>query len=264
MEWYDPSSGSWSMGKHPTNIPPTDFRGLTKVIFRAPRQLSPETDKDIISQLTSAGINYDYNTTKKAYPLMLEGYVKDPPTDKGFVLLGRPNEGDTIYQEANDWYYAPKIASAFSCYMGYANHPKAGYTNYQRDGNEPRGSPKAGRINVQGGKIVLSDVEKMARMNYPELMYAFYPTDGFKTGGRIYAIGRGLSTSTTSALSTQQNLNPLDVPLTRQSNPDGSAIGTQSACRIKPKQLILSTDLEDDRAAIGEEALQAAWKEKVR
>ena len=94
------------MGKHLTNIPPTDFRGLTKVIFRAPRQLSPETDKDIISQLTSAGINYDYNTTKKAYPLMLEGYVKDPPTDKGFVLLGRPNEGDTIYQEANDWYYA--------------------------------------------------------------------------------------------------------------------------------------------------------------
>jgi hypothetical protein len=50
MEWYDPSSGSWSMGRSPTNIPQTDSRGFTKVIFRAPRQLSPETDKDIIAE----------------------------------------------------------------------------------------------------------------------------------------------------------------------------------------------------------------------
>ena len=60
----------------------------------------------------------------------------------------------------------------------------------------------------------------------------------------------------------QQKSQSTRCTIIRQSNPDGSAIGTQSACRIKPKQLILSTDLEDDRAAIGEEALQAAWKEK--
>lgn len=262
MEWYNPSSGNWSMSRTPTYIPKTDSRGFTKVIFRAPRQLSPETDKDIIAQLTAAGINYDYNITKQAYPMLLKGYIKDPPAEKAYALLGRPNETDTVYQEGNDWYFAPKVYTRLSAFMEYGIHPKAGYTNNQRDGNESRGTPKAGRVRIVGGKVELSDAEKMARMNYPELMYAFYPLDGFKTGGRIYAIGRGLSTSTTAAMSTTQNLDPLQVYPNRQSNPDGSGIGTKEASRIKPKQLILSTDLGDDRAAIGEEALQAAWKQK--
>ena len=261
VEWYDTSSGTWSVpSRSPSHIPTTNVQGFTKLIFRIPRQLSPESDKDIIAQLKDAGINYDYNSTKKCFPVSI--YTKNAPTAKAYGLVGRPNDTDTFYEENGEWYYAPKTYLRLQLYIEYANHPKAGYTNYQRDGNEPRGNPKAGKVRVIGAKVPFSDVEKMARMNYPELMYAFYPSTGFTTGGRIYAIGRGLSTSSVACISTTRDKNPLKVYRTQVTNPDGSQIGTTEAARIAPKQLILSTDLLDTANTTGEELLQQHWQEK--
>lgn len=262
VEWYDTSSGSWSTpSAHPPHIAMTNVHGFTKLIFRIPRQLSPETDKDIIAQLSAAGINYDYNTTKKCFPTSVKS-LSNAPTTKAYGLLGRPNETDTFYEENGEWYYAPKTSLRLQLYFEYANHPKAGYTNNQRDGNETRGNPKPGKVPVVGASIAFSDVEKMARMNYPELMYAFYPSTGFVTGGRVYAIGRGLSTSAVACISTTRDKNPLNVYRTQVTNPDGSQIGTTEAARIAPKQLILSTDLLDTVNSVGEEKLQEHWQEK--
>jgi hypothetical protein len=261
VEWYDTSRGTWSSpSAHPPHIPMTNIQGFTKLIFRIPRQLSPETDKDIIEQLSSAGISYDYNTTKKCFPVST--WTKDAPTSKAYGLVGRPNDSETFYQENGEWYFAPKISLRLQLFFEYANHPKAGYTNHQRDGNEPRGNPKPGKVPVIGTNVAFSDVEKMARMNYPELMYAFYPSTGFVTNGRIYAIGRGLSTSTTTCISTTRDKDPSVVYPTQVTNPDGSQIGTTEAARIAPKQLILSTDLLDTVNSVGEEKLQQHWQEK--
>ena len=264
MEWYNSTSGTWTPpSSHPTNIPRTNEKGFTKIIFRAPRQLSPETDKDIIDQLTAAGINYDYNSTKKAYPVHLKDW-ENPPAVDAYALVGRPNQADTFYQEGQDWYWAPKNKLYLEMYFKYGNHPKAGWTMKQKDGTGEgnRGDPMEGYTLCYGGRMYVGDVEKMARTNYPELMYAFYPSNGFKTGGKIYAIGRGLGTNLTSCISTSSNTNPINVYPVKESNPDGSKIGTQEACQLRPSKLILSTDLEDGRAAYGEEQLQAAWKEK--
>lgn len=260
MEWYNPSTGNWSMSHHPTHIPMTNEHGFTKVIFRVVRQLSPETDKDIIDQLSAAGINYNYESTKKAIPAVVRDELKNPPTDRAYILLGRPSDSDTIYQEGQDWYYAPKTKITLHCYFEYENHPKAGYTSSQS--GSTKGDPKSGKVRIYGGNISVADVEKMARMNNPELLNAFYPNSGLVTGGKVYAIGRGLSTKTVTCLSTSQNLNPLTVPTIQVSNADGSQIGTTPAARIRPKQLILSTDLLDTSNTAGEAELQRHWQEK--
>ena len=102
----------------------------------------------------------------------------------------------------------------------------------------------AGWAHVIGADTLVGDVEKFARMNYPELYTAFWPWDGFKTGSRVYAIGRGMSTSTTLVIAKcQQAHNPSDPSVSKGSAEEN--IATKSACRISPKYLINSTEIED-------------------
>ena len=280
LEWYDPSSGSWSAPQaFPNHIPTTNSKGFTKVIFRVPRQLNPETDKDIITQLQAAGVDYAYDRTKKIIPT----YIKDLNQQSGepvtfgarsytpaHVLLGRPNKFDTLYQEddTGDWFLAPSFKTNLDCFLLYPIHPKAGYTNPQRDSyNGGRGTGvlgrdtnNKGRVRIAAGEIKVSDVEKFARMNFPELYTAFWPYDGFKTGGRVYAIGRGMSTSITATIDVSKAKDPISTPANEENVEDN--IGTKASSRIKPKYLINSTEIEDGIMSTGEVQIKKHWKDQ--
>ena len=280
LEWYDPSSGSWSAPQaFPNHIPTTNSKGFTKVIFRVPRQLNPETDKDIITQLQAAGVDYAYDRTKKIIPT----YIKDLNQQSGepvtfgarsytpaHVLLGRPNKFDTLYQEddTGDWFLAPSFKTNLDCFLLYPIHPKAGYTNPQRDSyNGGRGTGvlgrdtnNKGRVRIAAGEIKVSDVEKFARMNFPELYTAFWPYDGFKTGGRVYAIGRGMSTSITATIDVSKAKDPINTPANEENVEDN--IGTKASSRIKPKYLINSTEIEDGIMSTGEVQIKKHWKDQ--
>ena len=71
-------------------------------------------------------------------------------------------------------------------FFGYGNHRYAGVA-----GNDG-GGPKPGWADSHLSFDV-ADPDKMARGNNPELLNAFYPAGGFKTGGVVVAIARGMS-----------------------------------------------------------------------
>ena len=258
VEWYNEAYGTWSSPQiSPSSIPITNAMGLTKVIFRFPRQLDSSTDRDILSELTELGVNYDYASTKKCYPY----YQSTAQGAKlSYAVLGRPNNtgNNLVYEEMGDTYVVPKLAMSFDLLFKYGKHPKAGRsTSFDHDG-----SPKPGHIKATGQAIPVSDSEKFARMNTPEIFSAFYPVGGFTTGGIVAGIGRGFALNGTYAISDKSSTDPFYVPLNADPYPTGEKIGTKDSSRIGMTGLILSSDLDDGRMAVTEEKLQALWKAK--
>ena len=256
VEWYNESNGSWSAPtRAPPSIPQTDENGFTKVIFRVPRQLSKTTDKDILAELSNLGVDYSYETNKQNIPTLV-GETND--LKPAYSVLGRPLP-DTVsmdYLEQGITYSAVN-KSPLGVYFQYGSHPYAG-----KAGNE-NGGPKPGHTPLEIPTMKFSDAEKMARMNNPELLNAFYPVGGFKTGGVVIAIGRGMSLNGKFVM-TNSGTSIVDNVHVNHTNPatDGSRIGNKAADILKPSGIILSTDLDDDRMVTGEEAVLAAWKAK--
>lgn len=262
IEWYNEAYGSWSSPQvSPDSVPITNSMGLTKVIFRFPRQLDSVTDRDILKELTELGVNYDYATTKKCYPLPLpadSNYNSD--IKKAYGVLGRPNPiapKNLVYDEMGDTFVVPPKSQRFKLMLKYGKHPRAGRYSDNHDG-----SPKAGHIESSGEGINVADAEKFARLNTPEIFSAFYPVGGFTTGGIVAGIGRGFSLNGLYAISTKSATNPLYVSRNTDPYPTGEKIGTKDSSRIGMTALILSSDLDDGRMAVTEEKLQALWKAK--
>ena len=256
VEWYNESNGSWSSPtRAPPSIPMTNENGLTKVIFRLPRQLSKVTDKDMLAELTTLGVDYSYEANKHNIPSL--NNLKETPSDS-FTLIGRPLPDDSELEFTEDGINYKAVSKAtLKAWFSYGTHPYAG-----RAGNE-NGGPKPGHCPVNTNSLKFSDPEKMARMNNPELLNAFYPVGGFKTGGVIIAIGRGMGMRSHFVMKNTGS-GSTDGYYVNNTNPatDGSRIGNYDGDVLKPAGIILSTDLEDDRIAIGEEAVLAAWKAK--
>jgi hypothetical protein len=254
VEWFN--NGTWSAPSiTPPSIPATNQSGFTKVIFRFPRQLSPSSDKDILAELDSMGVDYRYETTKQYYPCPI--YENNLVKKIGYGIYGRPlDTNSTAEYEEDGVTYLAQRKLRFDLYFGYGTHERAGAAGAEA------GGPKPGSVPAYGYLINIADPDKMARMNLPELYNAFYPVGGFKTGGIVVAIGKSMSLTAASAISNSSTTDPTKVYPNRQENPDGSLIGTEAASRLKPKGLILSTDLEDGRLAGTEEQVQAVWKAK--
>ena len=259
VEWYDEVSGIWSSPqKSPGSIPATNSMGLTKVIFRFPRQLDSSTDRDILSELTDLGVNYDYASTKQCFPYRLN--TGTGSSKIAYAILGRPNTSNSviIYEEMGNTYVIPKLSMGFDLMFKYGKHPKAGrVSSFDHDG-----SPKPGHVRATIQPIGVSDSEKFARMNTPEIFSAFYPAGGFTTGGIVAGIGRGFSLNGNYAISTGANTDPYKVARSADPYPTGEKIGTKDSSRIGMTGLILSSDLADGRMAVTEEKLQALWKAK--
>ena len=268
VEWYDEVTNTWSSPQvAPNSIPMTNEMGLTKIIFRFPRQLDEVTDKDILTELTTLGVDYSYAATKKNYPYKLNVGTE---IKKAYTVLGRPNpnKDSLTYEENGDTYVVTKVVTSFGLYFKYGKHPKAGRLTprivndelYQHDG-----APKDGHVQALGvNELAVADAEKFARLNTPEIISAFYPAGGFTTGGIVAGIGRGFTLGGRYALSTRPN-EPLwgrDEGVNKESYPTGEKIGTKAMSRIYMTGLIQSTDLVDDRMAVTEEKLQALWKAK--
>lgn len=265
VEWYDEVSGTWSQPRtNPMSVPETTEKGFTRLIFRIPRQLSTTTDKDILKQLAGKGVDYSYETTKKyfphpKYPIGQNG-KKDYTTAAGvgYAIPSRPVEEKSMleFEEDGDIYYGlRKLRLNF--YFGYGKHRYAGVAG--DDGGGPKSGHAMSRISLR-----VADPDKMARVNNPELLNAFYPAGGFKTGGVVIAIARGMSLTSKYAIRLDNNAKGPDGLYENQldNTGDGSNIGTKEAALIKPTGIILSTDLGDDRQAPAEEVVLAAWKAK--
>jgi len=271
--WYDEVTNTWSSPQvAPNSIPMTNEMGLTKIIFRFPRQLDEVTDKDILTELTTLGVDYSYAATKKNYPYKLNVGTE---IKKAYTVLGRPNpnKDSLTYEENGDTYVVPKVTASFGLYFKYGKHPKAGRLTprtIEDASGVPRlfehdGAPKDGHVYALGvNELPVADAEKFARLNTPEIISAFYPAGGFTTGGIVAGIGRGFTLGGRYALSTRPN-EPLwgrDEGVNKESYPTGEKIGTKAMSRIYMTGLIQSTDLVDDRMAVTEEKLQALWKAK--
>lgn len=255
VEWYNESNGTWSSpSRSPQFIPKTNKDGFTKVICRIPRQLSKATDKDMIAELEALGVDYSYETNKQNVP----GITATDPPRQCFNIIGRPVEkGQTVLYTEDAIQYQALSKEPFNLILGYGTHPYAG-----KAGND-NGGPKPGCVWGNHTNFKVSDPEKMARMNNPEILNAFYPVGGFKTGGVVIAIGRGMHLQAKYVMKDTTS-GSTDNIYRNTTNPssDGTAIGTRKADILDPTGIILSTDLEDDRAAAGEEAVLAAWKAK--
>jgi hypothetical protein len=257
VEWF--TNGVWSEPRTtPPSIPETNQDGYTKVIYRTPRQLSPTADKDVLEELDALGVDYRYETTKKYFPT--PHVLENGRVTKGYTLYARPLDGNnTLAIEENGEIYVAERKLKLHCVFQYSLHRRAGRIG------DLNGSPQPGWTYLQAPMTKFADPEKMSRMNNPELYTAFYPVGGFKTGGIVVAIGKslGIAAGQSSAITSAQNTNPMTVwPDRNWTTPDGSRIGTTAACWLRPKGIILATDLEDDRMAATEEQVQAVWKAK--
>ena len=259
LEWYDEVSGTWSQPQvNPSSIPTTNEKGFTKVIFRIPRQLSEETDSDILSELDQLGVNYRHEVTKNYFPYP----IGDAPNyTMGYNLPNRPLEKGNYQVEVDTdgKTYASTRTLGMTFYFGYGKHPKAGHAG--SDAGAPKPGAAASELYFKA-----ADPAKSARFNNPELLTAFYPVGGFKTGGVIIGIGKGMSKGTfvmskKSDFNIQAGSDDLRAIRGLQSS-DGSDIGTKESAFLKPTGVILSTDLEDDRETATETEVLAAWKAK--
>ena len=257
MEWYDESSGQWSVPKsNPASVPETNEKGFTRLIFRVPRQLSANADKDIVDELSQHGVDYRYETTKNYFPYPVGG-DRYNPAKIGYVIPSRPvDQGNQIEYEEDGNTYIGTRNMGLEFYFGYGKH------NWGGVAGDDGGGPKGGWTDYPSMMFYAADVDKMARGNNPELLNAFYPAGGFKTGGVVIAIAKGMSMNHKFVIRKDAATKGASGYFAVDTNGDGSNIGTKEAGLLKPTGIILSTDLDDDRQAATEEVVLAAWKAK--
>lgn len=263
VEWYNESTKTWSAPSvAPQFIPKTNENGFTKIVFRIPRQLDPVSDKDRLDELNQYGVDYRYETTKNYFPYPLGPKKANgdmelrTPTDRCYFVLGRPSPNGQVLEYKEDGLtYLGSRKVRFEFFFQYGMHPYAGVAD------NDNGGPKPGWNDSPLPPIYFGDPEKMAKMNNPELLNAFYPVGGFKTGGVIVAIGRGIGGGKW-VLSKSSTTDAQKIYGTNDPHPDGSKIGTRPSDVLAPKGVILTTDLEDDRVSVQEEGLLATWKAK--
>lgn len=268
VEWYNEATNTWTsptkLHSGSSHVKPTNEMGFTKAIFRFPRQLDAVSDKDILAELSKQGVNYDISMTKKCYPYNIGGNGTNDPAEIGYQLIGRPM-GDAAYieEEPSGKYVVPSKLNAPHCeiYLQYGNHPRAGVAGEDKGGPKKYPDSQVSYIQSTVGQFGIQDAEKFARMNTPELFSVFYPAGGFKSGGIVAGIGRGLSKAW-FAISARRDGNPSDGFPSYDKYYDGTQIGTKETSIVKMSAVILSTDLTDNRSAVGEAKLQALWKAK--
>ena len=261
VEWFH--EGSWTA---PSKHPPVDINVIdsrySAVVFRFPRQLSPETDKDILERLDTQGINYSYTATKDSYPCYT-GHRPEVGAEVGYALIGRPNVVSS-YEEDGKTYVTngtglgdrvkPTLMLKYQPALNYVEVKK-----YTKDaikaGNEPAGHPKPGWVKSHITMRV-EDPEKIARTNWPEIISAHYPPKGFKSGGTLIGVGRGMSSQTRIGISVDQS--PKDFMNTSLRS-DGSGLGTQKTCIVEPTAVISSIDLMDGTVGAEEQLILDTW-----
>jgi len=123
-------------------------------------------------------------------------------------------------------------------------------------GNEPAGGTKPGWVKSHI-RMKIEDPEKMARTNWPEIISAHYPPGGFKPGGTLIGVGRGMSSQTRIGISVDQSPNDF---MNTSLKSDGSGLGTQKTCIVRPTAVISSIDLMDGTVGAEEQLILDTWE----
>ena len=107
MEWLGENGQFGSYSTHPTSIPACDSQGKTMVVYRFPRQLDAELDKELLRFYAQNGMpNYEITTTGKCYPM--PGLTKLTLEKDRYGLIGRlaPTSSDELDSEFYETEYA--------------------------------------------------------------------------------------------------------------------------------------------------------------
>jgi len=248
LEWLDPDTNAFTdLRATPGFYPSSNSKGKSMWIFRFPRQLDPIDDKKRVDELNSYGINYSLDRTKDAYPRMNRaGELK-------YTLVGRPKpDGIDEYQ----WKENGKTYQAFNsfnadCYIRYDGKASAGDSPYDRYERLPIG-------------ISISDGEKLAKYNYPELFNTYYAAGEFNAGNTIFAIGKGLGGGSECVITKNKDDHRGDIDQKYYVNnvekvADGSMIGTRDGDILFATGIIDSDEISEGDLA-NHPDLDATWK----
>ena len=249
LEWLDPDTNSWTdLRATPGFYPDSNSKGKSMWIFRFPRQLDPVDDKKRVEELRSYGIDYSLDRTKDAYPRVTgEGEVHH-------VLVGRPKPDgvdDHIWQENGKKYRVLKSFDA-ECYIRFDGKSNAGDSPYDRYEKLPDG------LNVTDG-------EKLAKYNYPELFNTYYAAGEFNAGDTIFAIGKGLGSGSRCIVTKNKDDHSGDIDqkyyITNnvEKVSDGSMIGTRDGDYLFPTGIIDADEVSEGDLANYPD-LDATWK----
>ena len=249
VEWYDPKTGQWVLGRHPPYDPSIKGQGKFVLFFRFPRQLSSK-DPDLKHwEGFSLSSNSKNGGTAHSYPTMGKGSIV-------YNIIGRPQviEGTSL------------ISATATVGKDKLQGVKD-YTNVVAC--LTRGKHNA--IHVANTQVfAVTDVEKQAYLTQPNLSNIYWKEGEFSPGCRLVVIGQaltGFQGDAYLAMTTKQGTLAHDIHMENYhvKRTNGMA-GSKQGDLLKLVDVITTDDLLDDidlmynKRAI-ESNVKMAWRE---
>jgi len=249
VEWYNPKTGKWTLGRHPPYDPEIKGKGKFVVYFRFPRQLSSK-DPDLKHW---DGFNMSPNSknggTAHCYPLYSSNKVT-------YNIVGRPEViqdgqrtaasvtiGNTTLQGVPDY-------SGVVCCLSRGKHNSVHLADTQ--------------------VFAITDVAKQAYLTQPNFSNIYWKEGEFSPGCKLIVIGQALTGFQKDAylgLSTKSSKLAIDIHVEnygmKRTNNMG---GSKDSDLLKLVDVITTADLEDDidlvyKKRAVEANVKMAWKE---
>lgn len=249
VEWYNPKTGKWTLGRHPPYDPEIKGSGKFVVYFRFPRQLSSK-DPDLkhwdgfnmSSNSKNGGTAHcypDYRGNKLIYNIVgRPEVIQDGQRTAATVQIG-----NTTLQGSPDY-------SGVVCCLTRGKHNAMHVADTQT--------------------FAITDVDKQAYLTQPNFTNIFWKEGEFSPGCKLIVIGQALTGFqrdsylgiTTSTTKTAKDIHFENYGIKRTNNMGGSKEGDL----LKLVDVITTADLEDDvDLTFNKRAVEAnvkmAWKE---
>ena len=212
VEWLGENGQFGSYSTHPNSIPKCDEQGKTMVIYRFPRQLDSELDKELLRFYAQNNMpNYDITSTGSCYPMpdvRSNGTISDG--DK-FGLIGRliPEGSDDLFDtekfetEYNGKKFAGRRKIDFIPMISPTLPPSDRHRPYRINMTRPEGidvnDPRLFTDTdwfcfdtsvVSGARISVTDPYKKALLGSSRLTNAYFPQADLDVGSSAFAIGQ--------------------------------------------------------------------------
>ena len=215
VEWLGENGQFGSYSTHPNSIPKCDIQGKTMLVYRFPRQLDAELDKELLRFYSINGMpNYDITVTGDCYPMPdvdsknSGAYISDA---EKFGLIGRliPEGSDDLFDtekfeaEYNGKKFAGRRKIDFIPMISPALPPSNRHRPYRINMTRPEGidvnDPRLftdtdwfcfDTSTLQGARISVTDPYKKAFLGSGRLTNAYFPKADLDVGSSAFAIGQ--------------------------------------------------------------------------
>ncbi len=216
MEWLGEDGQFGSYSTHPISIPDCDEQGKTMVVYRFPRQLDEELDKDLLDYYAKNNMpDYSITTTGDCYPMpsiSKSGILGDK--DK-YGLVGRlaPTSSDKLDSEMYEAEYGGRtyagrrkinLVPMISPNLPPSNRhrpyvvSRTFYDDLNWDKNVRRATEwfcfDTSNDIITGAAISVTDPYKKAYLGSGRLTNAYFPKGDLDVGSTAFAIGHCMLT----------------------------------------------------------------------